>query len=105
MTSWPRVNPTFGDRWVNPNSGGLIGQREIETAASEHPSGLSRRQLFRVLYHHTDCDCLRWGSDVPATNVGSLHHFLDTHRVTALANKLGAIGVDVSGASNVHRPR
>jgi hypothetical protein len=93
------VIEVFGDRWLHVDSGGLIGQQEIETAALAHPSGLGHRQICRVLYAPRP-DWLRWVGDVAGCNVASFYAFLDRHHAEARTNQLRGLGVNVGNGSN-----
>jgi hypothetical protein len=94
-----------GDRWVNPDSGGLVGQRAIEAALAELPKAhrLSRRQLYNTLYD-ADGPCARWVrrvGDVVATNVSSLNHWATAlHPQETLVAHLNALGVNVGRGQN-----
>jgi hypothetical protein len=99
-----RLVELFGDQWVNPDSGGLFGQRAIETYVATADGladmlRLSRAQLYRSgLYEEP---WTRRVGDLVALNVGSLHGWLARHHEAAVAAHCKALGVDVGGGSNV----
>lgn len=77
----------YGDPWVNPSSGGVIGHRDIAVSL-----GRGLRQLERVVFHTPLGAAIRWVEGVPAASGATLQAIrdvLDTQARTAYLANLG----------------